>query len=117
MSFLYLLILALVFACGFGLPFATKRMGVAIVFLVVSIGLFFAAIPMAQFANSLDQRSVFLVVLAFSVLPLAAGALARVITLALFADKDKEWIYVLGVGAVTTLVFMGLGTVFYGAIV
>lgn len=114
---LYTLILALIFACGFGLPFATKRMPVAIVFLVAAIVLFFAAIPMANFANEQEQRAMFLVVVAFSALPFAAGALARVVTLAFFADKDREWIYVLAVGAVTSILFLGLGTVFYGAVI
>lgn len=114
---LYFLVLALVFLCGFGLPFATKKMSVAIVFLVCAIALFFASIPMANFANSQDTRSVFLVVLAFSALPFAAGALSRVVTLAFFADKDKEWIYTLGVGAVATVLFVVLGSLFYGGAV
>ncbi|MCQ8185422.1 hypothetical protein [Parvularcula maris] len=114
---LYAITLALVFACGFGLPFATKKMSVALVFLAAAVVLFVGAIPMANFANEQSQRSIFLVVLAFSVLPFAAGALARVISLAMFADKDKEWVYVLATGAVTTVVFLGLGTLLYGGAV
>jgi hypothetical protein len=114
---LYTIVLALVFVCGFGLPFATKKMSVALIFLAAAIVLMFGAVPMANFANEQEQRSIFLVVLAFSVLPFAAGALARVISLKLFADKDKEWIYVLATGAATTVLFIVIGTFLFGGTV
>ena len=113
--FLYVVCFAMIFLCGFGLPFATKRMPVAIVFLVASIVLFIGGLMLSGVAAEGPPLN-FLAVLCLSVLPFAAGSLARVITLALFAGKEKEWVYVLGVGAVTTILFFGIGWATFGLI-
>ena len=111
--FLYVVCFALIFLCGFGLPFAAKRMSTALVFLAASIVLFFGGLWLSDLAREGPPLN-FLAVLCLSVLPFAAGALARVITLAFFANKEKEWVYVLGVGAVTTVLWFGVGWVTFG---
>lgn len=113
--FLYVVCLTMIFLCGFGLPFATKRMPVAIVFLVSAIALFFGGLWMSDLAADGPPFN-FIAVLCLSVLPFAAGALARVITLMFFADKEREWVYVLGVGVVTTALFFGLGYATFGLV-
>ena len=113
---LYVPILITIYMCAFGLPFATKRMKVALVFLAAALVLFVAAIPLGRAEQGRENEVVFLVVLAFSTVPFAAGAAARVISLALFADKKKEWLYVLGTGLVTSIVFIVLGWFLQGAL-
>jgi hypothetical protein len=113
--FLYVVCFTMIFLCAFGLPFATKRMPVALAFLAASIALFFGGLWMSEFARQGPPLN-FVAVLCLSVLPFAAGALARVITLQFFADKEKEWVYVLGVGVVTTALFFGLGYATFGLV-
>jgi hypothetical protein len=113
--FLYIVCFALIFMCAFGLPFATKTKPVAWVFFAASIALFFGGLSLSELARQGPQLN-FLAVLSLSVLPFAAGALARVITLYFFADKEKEWIYAAGVGAVTTILYFGIGFATFGLI-
>ena len=118
--FLYLAAFAAIFFSGFALPFATRRMSTAVVFMAAALVLFFGGYLMATFQNAGPYASEdaprlsFLMVLALSVLPFAAGSLARLITLVVFKDEPNKPVGVFGVGAATTVLFGGLGMVMFG---
>lgn len=119
--FLYAVCFAAIFWSAFGLPFATRKVSVAVVFVVAALVLFYGGILMAGMANENyaageGARLSFLMVLALSVLPFAAGALARLVTLLVFKSAPNKPAYIAGVGAVTTGLFGVLGAVMFGLI-
>jgi hypothetical protein len=113
---LYFLILAMIYGCAFGLPFATKRMDVSIIFFVVSVILFIGSLQLGSLAHDPEREFLFLKIFAFSAIPFAAGALARVVSLRFFANRDREWIYVLPLGIATSVLFMGITYLSLGVI-
>ena len=118
--FLYAVCFIAIFLSGFGVPFATRRVKVAVLFVIASLVLFYGGYLMAGFTNAGPYadpeapRLSFLMVLALSVLPFAAGALARLITLFLFKDDPNKLVGVVGVGAATTALYGDLGAVMFG---
>lgn len=117
--FLYAVCFAAIFVSFFLAPFAVRKVSTAVVFVVSSLVLFYGGYLLAGFANDGPYsegapRLSFLMVLALSVVPLAAGAVARLITLFVFKDEPNKPIGVVGVGAVTTVLFGGLGAVMFG---
>ena len=118
--FLYAVCFIAIFLSGFGVPFATRRVSVAVIFVVASLALFYGGFLMAGFTNNGPYASddaprlSFMMVLALSVLPFAAGALARLITLLVFKSDPNKLAGVIGVGAVTTALYGGLGAALFG---
>lgn len=118
--FLYVVSFAAIFVSFFGAPFAVRRVPTALVFVVSSLALFYGAYLMAGFQNTGPYaqegapRLSFLMVLALSVVPLAAGSVTRLATLFLFKDEPNKLTGVAGIGAVATALFGGLGAVMFG---
>ena len=117
--FLYVFCFAAIFVSFFGVPFATRRVPVAVIFVISSLVLFYGGYLLANFTrngpySAEEPRLSFLMVLALSVVPLAAGSLARLITLFVFKAEPNKPVGVIGVGAVTTALFGGLGAVMFG---
>ena len=112
-AFLYLVAFVMIFLCGFGLPFATRRKGTAIVFFVAGVVLFLSGLWLSDVARQGPPLN-FLAVLCLSVLPFAAGSLTRLVTLLAFGEKANALGPVAGVGAVATLLYGALGYVLFG---
>ena len=113
--FLYLVAFVMIYLCGFGLPFATRRVGTAIVFFVAGFVLFLSGLWLSDVARQGPPLN-FLAVLALSVLPFGAGSLARLITLYAFGDKANDLAPVAGVGVVTTALFAAAGFFTFGLV-
>ena len=111
--FLYLVAFIMIFLCGFGIPFATREKGTAIVFAVAGIGLFVGGLWMSEVARQGPPLN-FVAVLCLSVLPFAAGSLTRLVTLYAFGEKANAVGPIAGVGAVATLIYGGLGYMLFG---
>ena len=117
--FLYVVCFAAIFVSFFGAPFAVRRVPTAVVFVISALVLFYGAYLVAGFANDGPYaeggtRLSFLMVLALSVIPFAAGSVARLVTLFAFKDEPNKPIGVAGVGAVSTVVFGALGALMFG---
>lgn len=118
--FLYAVCFIAIFLSAFGVPFATRRVPVAVIFVVSSLVLLYGGYLMAGFTNNGPYASdnaprlSFLMVLALSVLPFAAGALARLITLMAFKSDPNKLAGVVGVGAATTVLYGAVGWLAFG---
>ena len=113
--FLYLVAFVMIFLCGFGLPFATRQKGTAIVLFVSGVALFFGGMWLSEVARQGPPLN-FLAVLCLSVLPFAAGSLPRLVTLYAFGEKANAIGPVAAIGAVATLIYGGLGYMLFGLV-
>ena len=111
--FLYFVVFVMIYLCGFGLPFATRRKGTAIVFFVSGVLLFLAGLWLSDVARQGPPLN-FIAVLCLSVLPFAAGSLTRLVTLYAFGEKANAIGPIAGVGAVATLLYGSLGYMLFG---